>query len=210
MQLIWNWDPEVKMATAIVNSSLQYKSPDGGQTIMKYVDGNLVNTFHKYGPDNKFAEFSASGMHTDLGPNTWGDEVVWLSQNYADILGPFMGYYDQGFRNRDGGLDDVGKMRGFGVNNPSDKISVNRMLAPANLTEWWDWDTIAITAVDGHPDCQGRGMVWRKNYKTGEIVRVSAGNPPYPCCCFPTIYGPYPVAEEDLEADVHLYEGRYL
>ena len=53
-------------------------------------------------------------------------------------------------------------------------------------------------AEDVAEDCQSRGTWWRKNKKTGEIVRTSGGTPPYPCCVHPVVHGPYIVDESDI------------
>lgn len=210
MELKWNWDAKNKMASAYVDNTLHYKTPDGGQTIHKYVNNALVKTFHKYGSDKKFTDYSPSGLHTGDGSvDEWPAEVQWLADNYSNKLGEFNPKYDEGFRERDGSLVDAGKMRGFGVNNMSDKISVNRTLAAANITEWWDWDVVGVSPDDAAPECQGRGTIWRKNYKTGKIVRTSSGTPPFPCCCFPVIYGPWEL-ETDLQTDLDKYNGKLL
>lgn len=210
MQLNWNWDPVRKMATAFVTNDLQYKTPDGGQTIQKFFNGELVKTFHKYGPDKKFTEVAKTGHHTDVTDGEWEQEIIWLSENYEKQVGTFIPSSEEGYRTKTGELVDAGKSRGFGINNHNDKFSVNRMLAPANITEWWDWDEIAASDENPSPDCQGRGLVWRRNYKTGEVCRTSTGNPPMPCCVFPTIYGPFYIEPNELEKDLEKYKGKFV
>lgn len=205
MELKWNWDPDAKLATAHVNESLKYTTPDGGQTINKYVDGTLVKTMHKYGSaDNKFSEPAlGTGRHIEGVIDEWmTEEVPYLIQNHGKELGEYVDGSVTGYRTKDGDIEDVGTQRGMGVTNATDKIGVNRLFAAANITEWWDWEVIATSnkySEEGFP------YEWKRNIKTNEIVRVSASTPPYPCCVFPQVYGPYPVT--DLEADLVKYEG---
>lgn len=206
MELKWSYDPDAKLATANLNQTTKYTTPDGGQTINKYVDGNLVKTIHKYGPDKKFTEYAPSGKHIDTDfRDEWFDEIDYLIEHHQHDVGPYIPSSDEGYRTKDGNLEGIGEARGFGINNPVDKICVNRLLAAANITEWWEWQTVATTDKDFGFE---RPIIWKRNWKTGAVVRVSEGNPPYPCCCYPTIYGPYPVA--DLDADMLEHNGKFV
>ena len=50
MILNWKYNVETKIAYVDVVPGLRYETPDGGQTINKLVDGEIVETFHKFGP----------------------------------------------------------------------------------------------------------------------------------------------------------------
>jgi hypothetical protein len=202
MQLKWTYDVANRLATTTITDNLYYTTPDGGQTINKYVDGVLVKSFHKYGEENKFTHVTDdTGHHMVVDSSQvdeWPEEVEWLARNHGDVVGELYSDWDKGFLNVNGDIDDVGKLRGFGITNPDDKISINRLCCPANEVEWWDWETIAM-GPDVDDDCMDRGTWWRRNKKTGEIVRTSGQTPPYPCCVHPVVHGPYTVDESDIE-----------
>lgn len=206
MELRWKYDPVERLATAKITDNLYYTTPDGGQTINKFENGVLVDQFHKYGPENKFSEVGP-GMHMQVPINVdfWTNELHYLAKTYPEIVGELHRDWTEGYRTIDGKLVDVGVSKGHGVNNPVDKIAVNRLCCPANETEWWDWDIIAWSPNDIGNDCHGRGVVWRKHKETGQLVRVSAGTPPYPCCVHPVVHGPFPVDESDIELHNGIY-----
>lgn len=206
MELHWTYDPDKRLATTTITDSLYYSTVDGGQTINKYENGVLVDTFHKYGKDNKFTQINWLGNHSNEREHTWEKELERLSELYPQVVGKLYSYWKDGFNNRNGDIVDIGIQRGMGVNNPIDKISVNRLCCPANETEWWDWDIVAITDADVAEDCMGRGTVWRKNKETKKLVRTSMGTPPYPCCVHPVIHGPYEVDDSDID----LHKGKRL
>lgn len=205
MELKWSYDPVAKLATAYVNESIKYTTPDGGQTVYKYVDGTLVKTMHKYGADNKFMTSHREGKHIDNVVDEWGSEVEYLIKNHSKELGEYVDGRLTGYRNKNGDLEAIGQHRGQGVNNAEDKIGVNRLFAAANVTEWWDWEVIAESKKLTE---EGLEIQWKKNTKTNEIVRVSAGTPPFPCCVYPQIHGPYSVV--DLEKDLSEYDGFFV
>lgn len=204
MKLNWKYDVENRTAKAVITDNLFYTCSDGGQTINKFVDGQQVKTFHKYGPDNKFCDISPqTGLHltpAETGyQDDWPHELAWLSKSFPNVVGSYFNpEYTDGFINKFGDLEDLGTKRGMGVTDNIEKISINRMASPANEVEWWDWETIA-TGPDVAEDCMGRGTWWRKNKNTGEIVRTSGGTPPYPCCVHPVVHGPYVVDESDID-----------
>lgn len=197
MQLHWTYDPNIRLAKTVITDNLYYTTPDGGQTIHKYVEGKLDDTFHKYVDAQKFSEIGWTGDHSER-DTSWESELIWLSDTYPDIVGILHRDWKDGFINSKGELEDVGVSRGNGVNNPNDKISVNRLCCPANESEWWDWDIIAMTGTDVAEDCMGRGTIWRKHKESGEIIRTSNGTPPYPCCVHPVIHGPFVVDDSDI------------
>jgi len=205
MELKWSYDPNAKLATANVNASIKYTTADGGQTVNKYVDGVLVKTMHKYGPDHKFSDSAPTGRHVENVKDEWMDEIEYLIQNHSLDLGQFVEGAYTGYRTKNGDIEALGEQRGMGVNNTTDKIGVNRLLAAANITEWWDWEVIAASTLESEV---GRNYEWKRNLTTNEIVRVSSGNPPFPCCVYPEIHGPYPVT--DLEADLAAYQGTLI
>jgi len=206
MILNWKYNAETKIAAVDVVPGLRYETPDGGQTINKFVDGELVDTFHKFGPDRKFTGFSADSSH-DVDPTTfvdeWPIEVAWLAAEYSHVLGPLITDWDLGFLHEDGEIHDVGSRRGMGVVSPDNPVSINRICLPASVQEWWGWEQIARTDKNLDEACHGTGMRWMRNKETGKIVRVGDGQPQVPCCVYPTMHGPY---EVDV-VDIALHDG---
>lgn len=211
MKLNWTYDVEKRLATTTITPELYYTTPDGGQTINKYVNNELVQTFHKYGPEHKFTAITdETGHHTQLSEDfvdEWPAEVKWLSDTYPEIVGKLYPDWDKGFLNSKGEIEDVGQLRGFGIVSPDEPISINRLCCPANEVEWWDWEVIASTDKDVAEDCMGRGTWWRRNKKTGEIVRTSMSTPPYPCCVHPVVHGPYKVDDSDIDLHGGIFWG---
>lgn len=204
MELHWKYDPNTKIAKAIINEDLYYETTDGGQTINKYVNGEFVRAFHKYGEENKFSNYEASSNHLGYQHNLdeWNPEMVWLSKHHADTVGEMHMPWNDGYVNIRGEIEDVGFTRGYGVNNPDDKLSVNRIGLSCKVQDWWGWEIIA-TSKKELDNCHGFGLEWRRNIETGEIVRVGGGAPPVPCCVYPVTHGPWPVDESDID----LHEG---
>lgn len=198
MKLNWTYDPNTREAKTVITDSLYYTTNNGGQTINKFVDGILDRSFHKYGEGNTFTETSHTGRHAEFLDDDWPNEVAWLSKTYPEIVGKLYQDWDNGFKNRKGQIEDIGSKRGFGITDPDELISINRMCAPANFIEWWGWELIAFSEEKLDEDSP-KGVVWMKNNDTGEIVRVSAAHPPMPCCVFPKIHGPWPVTEDDIK-----------
>jgi hypothetical protein len=204
MELHWKYNPNTKIAKAIVNEELYYETPDGGQTINKYVNGEFVRAFHKYGEDKKFTNYEVTSNHLgykhDL--DEWNSEITWLANTYSNEVGSIHMPWTDGYINSRGVIEDVGITRGYGVNNTEDKQAVNRMGLSCKVQEWWGWDLIAYSTKE-LDNCHGFGLVWRKNKQTNEIVRVGGGQPQVPCCVYPVIHGPWTVDDSDIE----LHEG---
>jgi hypothetical protein len=201
MILDWKYNVETKIAAVDIVPGLRYETPDGGQTINKFVDGEIVETFHKFGPENKFTGFSRDSTHgMQLGEyfDEWPDEVSWLAAEYPEAVGPLISDWDLGFLEVDGEIRDVGKRRGMGVVSPDKPVSINRICQPAWVQEWWGWEQIARTDKCLDEACHGIGMRWMRNKETGEIVRVGNEQPQVPCCVFPTMHGPYKVDSSDI------------
>lgn len=199
MELKWNYDPSTRISKTVITDNLYYTTKDGGQTIHKYVNDQLVRTLHKYGPDNKFTETGHDGLHIDVpGLDDWIDEIKWIAETYPDIVGPLLRDWENGYLNKDGNIEDVGVHRGMGVLSAENPISINRIGQPASIQEMWDYDVIAYTEKDVAEDCRGMGTKWVKHKETGQIYRMGAGEPPFPCCAFPTVHGPWPVDENDI------------
>jgi len=208
MELKWIYDPSTRISKTVITDSLYYTTDDGGQTIKKYMDGELVNTFHKYGPDHKFMTTAfEGGMHMHGHMDEWIDEVEYIAQTYPDIVGPLIRDWEKGYKNKYGQIEDVGVHRGMGVLSADNPVSINRICQPASIQEMWDYEIIATSPNDIDEDCRGLGVRWVKHKETGQIYRMGGGNMvPYPCCAFPTIHGPWPVDESDIT----LHGGTFL
>ncbi len=207
MELKWVYDPNTRISKTEITSDLYYTTDDGGQTIKKYVNGELVKTMHKYGPDRKFDNVAPTGIHVDnIGQDEWPEEVIWLSETYPEKVGILYQYWQNGYKNKNGEIEDIGVERGMGILSEDNPISINRICQPASIQEWWDYDTIAQSPVDVDEDCGGTGVKWIRHKVTGQIYRVGGGHPLFPCCMFPKIHGPWPVDESDIE----LHKGKYL
>ena len=200
MELHWKYNPNTKIAKAIINEELYYETPDGGQTINKYVNGEFVRAFHKYGEDKKFTNYDHTSNHLGYAHtlDEWNPEITWLAKTYSKEVGTMHMPWHDGYINSRGELEDVGIPRGYGVNNTEDKQAVNRMGLSCKVQEWWGWDIIAYSTKE-LDNCHGFGLLWRKNRQTGEIVRVGGGQPPVPCCVYPLIHGPWTVDESDID-----------
>ena len=202
MILDWKYNVETKIAAVDVVPGLRYETPDGGQTINKFVDGELVDTFHKFGPDRKFKGFDleggAFGLPSSEINDEWPSEVAWLASAYPDAVGPLISDWDMGFLHKDGEIHDVGVRRGMGIVSPDNPVSINRICQPAWVQEWWGWEEIARTDKCLDDDCHGLGMCWMRNIETGKIVRIGVMQPQVPCCVFPSIHGPYEVDVSDI------------
>lgn len=201
MKLDWVYDPNTRVSKVTINSELYYTTNDGGQTIHKYINNELVDTFHKYGPDYKFANVNFTGSHlkSDEYLDPWPEEVKWLTDTYPNIVGKWYRDWDKGYLNKKGELEGVGTIRGMGIVSPELPISVNRICQPASVQEMWDYEQIAFTEESPYEDCHGGGLKWMKHKVTGQIVRMGAMLVPYPCCAFPSVHGPWPVDESDIE-----------
>ena len=200
MRLDWTYDIGTRTAKTVINDELYYTTIDGGQTIDKYVDGELVRTFHKYGPDKKYTTKASNGWHNDeLRTDSWTGEVVWLSRYHHASVGKLYSPWVNGIKNKHGELELVGtSCGGFGVTNPEELISVCRLVSPADTGEWWDWDIIATNINYNDDDTYNEGVVWRKHKTTGQIVRVGSNQCHIPTCVYPTIHGPFVVSDSDI------------
>jgi hypothetical protein len=202
MILDWKYDVEARLASVDVVPGLRYETPDGGQTINKFVDGKLVDTFHKFGPDRKFKGFDlnggAFGIPLDEIKDEWPAEVQWLAETYPDVVGPLLIGWDQGFLNSNGEIEGVGSRRGMGVISEENPVSINRICQPASVQEWWGWETVATNVNKQLDENCHLGIEWKRNLKTGEIVRIGHSQPQVPCCVFPQTHGPYPVTADDV------------
>lgn len=200
MELKWVYDPNTRISKTQITPNLYYTTNDGGQTIKKYVDGQFVKDIHKYGPDKKFMETAMSGIHVEnFNMDEWPDEVNWLAETYPEVVGELHREWDKGFLNRNGEIEDIGKVRGNGVLSAEKPISINRICQPASIQEMWDYDVVAFSDKDVAEDCRGMGTQWVKHKETGQIYRMGRGQVPYPCCAYPTVHGPWPVDESDID-----------
>ena len=191
MKLNWTYDPITKIAKTVITDQLFYTTNDGGQTILKFVNDELVSTFHKYGPDLKFSEVSLTGKHTETTHNhEWDKEVSWLSKEYPEIVGEVLPEWDKGFLSKDGSIIDVGIRKGYGVVSPDNPISINRLCQPANEIEGWDYEQVAWSKTNVDDECPD-GVQWIRHKTTGQLYRMGVLQPMNPCCVFPKIHGPY-------------------
>jgi len=203
MILDWQYNVNTKIASVDVVPGLRYETPDGGQTINKFVDGELVSTFHKFGPDKKFtgADPQGSGrfgIPADEIYDDWPAEVMWIAKTYPDVVGELIPDWDKGFLNKNGEIEDIGKKRGMGVVSSDKPVSINRICQPAWVQEWWDWDTVAVNPNKKLDENCHFGIEWKRNKATGKIVRIGNGHPQVPCCVFPHLHGPYEVTADDI------------
>lgn len=200
MELKWIYDPNTRISKTQITGDLYYTTNDGGQTIEKYVNNQLVDTFHKYGPNIKFNTVNIDGKYSEfINEDFWPDEVIWLSETYPEIVGKLYIDWDKGFLNRYGEIEDIGKLRGMGVLSAEQPISINRICQPASIQELWDYDIIAYSDENIAEDCNGLGIQWIKHKVTGQIYRMGRGQVLYPCCVYPVIHGPWPVEESDID-----------
>ena len=173
MKLNWKYRPETQIASLEldVEPPLRYETPDGGQTINKFADGVLVDTFHMFGPDNKFLNFNKHpdcGMkQTDFDP-AWPAELAWLEETFPTLVG-------------------AGSTNQF-----------NRMGVDGAVQGWEDYDLLAESSENPDPLCYDRGVVWWKHKETGKIYRTGRGHPQIPDTMYPKIYGPFEVTLEDI------------
>ena len=185
MELNWTYDVETKLMTFVLNDTIKYVAKSGGSHIDKHQDGEIVETFIRR---NREEPIIKDNGHSE---RSWSDELMWLCKEHTDIVGKNYIGWDKGFVNREGELNGVGTHRGQGVNNPTDKIAVNRLGIPANITENWDWERLIE-----FPD---EGIQFKKNKKTGKIIKCDFNDMMIPCDVYPEIFGPYESSEEEIE-----------
>lgn len=172
--LDWKYDPNTQISSVDldVEPPLRYETPDGGQTITKFVNGVATDTFHMFGPDRKFLSYNADpncGMSvTDFDTN-WPAELDWLLETFAEIV-------------------DV---------DVDPKYQTNRMCVNGAVQSWSDYNIIAESPANPDPLCYGQGLVWRQHKTTGKIYRCARGQPQIPDSMYPKIYGPFEITTLD-------------
>ena len=200
MKLDWIYNPDTKIATVELPTTpaLKYETPDGGQTINKFEDGILVDTFHKFGPDTKFHTFNTDPGcgEPPFADDGWPAELHILANRYPHIVGPWNNGVTTGYLDRNGDLVDVGKNSGpiVGADQP---ITINRLAISGSVQGWWGWDEIAVSSKKLDATCYF-GIHWLKNQITGKIIRTGSQHPQVPCCMFPMVHGPFEVDESDI------------
>ena len=173
MKLDWKYDTEAKNAilNLEVEPPLRYETPDGGQTINKFVDGILTNTFHIFGPERKFLTFNSDpdcGMEATDFDIDWPGELAWLEDTFPEQV------------------------------HADSENTFNRMGVDGAVQGWEDYDLIAES--DENPDrlCYDQGLVWRRHKTTEKIYRCGRGQPQIPDIMYPKIYGPFEVTLDDI------------
>lgn len=214
MQLDWVVDYSQNKLTLEIGNHL-YETVDGGQNIFKYTDNVFVKRIRQFAdmPD----DWIQPHMDTPMGSSNdeWPDELDWIIENYSHIVGEK--HFLKTYRNRDGSITTESFVRGMGVNNPTDLISVNRLGQPASVQERWDWEGIAsaeisnmpqdIHTVDPNIDNAQSGLTWSRHKDTNVIQRHGTSQN-CPCHVFPQIYVPVTILEENLTEDIQQYNGK--
>ena len=213
MQLNWIVDYSQNKLTLNIENH-RYETVDGGQNIFKYTDNVFVKRIRQFPemPDDWVQPHMDSPKITT--GDEWPDEVDWLVENYTHIVGEK--YLVKTYREKDGSITNENFVRGAGVNNLTDLISVNRLGQPASVQERWDWIELALASIDNMPDNihtidpnitnAPYGLVWGKHKETHVIHRYGSTQH-CPCHVFPKIYVPVIISEENLLADVQKYNG---
>lgn len=181
MLLDWKYDVNTKVMRLDIRSYLYYVAIEGGRTINKFVNGQLEKTFIYVEKEDE-----------------WLKEITWLSDNCSDVVGIQYVCWEDGYLNREGKREGYGIHRGNGVVSVEKPISIDRLGIPANIQEWWDWEDIALGPNISEDTCF-RGIIWKRNKLTGEIVRTSRSNGPMPNLKYPIIHGPYSVDITDID-----------
>jgi len=204
MQLDWVVDYAENRLTFEIDN-LRYTTVDGGQNIYKYVDGVETARIRQF--SNEPTDYLAPSQSppVDSSNDEWPDEMFWLVANYPEELGEDLSRSDiLDFQQRDGTFETYESMPGFGPNNRTDKITVNRMGIPANIQERWDWQEIAYS--DTPTENSIFGVSWLKHKDTGEIIRAGASQC-VPCHVFPKVEFPEVIDPADFEQDVQDFGG---
>jgi hypothetical protein len=192
MELLWKYNPEYKTLRCDIDADLYYTSNDAGFTIHKFYKQELVKILY-------------SDHNVDTHENNyWDKEVIYLSQNYTDIVGKLYRPWHDGYLTKDGKIIDIGIERGNGVVSPDKPISIDRLCMPANIMEWWDYSPYAFGSDIDDTSCN-RGIIWYQHNITKQIVRTSVGNCPIPNETFPIIHGPFNVDEDDIKKHDGIY-----
>jgi hypothetical protein len=199
MKLDWIYNPTTKITRVDITDALYYETPDGGQTINKFEDGQLTKTFHKYGEDKKFLDHNPDpncGYDMTKLNDNWPDEIKFLCANYSDIIGEEA--------HSDTCLTETGEFETrqspVPVVSDSLRVTTNRMCIPGSVQGWWDWEKISELSINLDDTCK-YGMTWRKHKTTGKIVRSGTNHPQVPCCMFPMIH-----YEEVDESDIATHQ----
>lgn len=172
MRLNWTYNPDTQIASLelAADPALKYETPDGGQTINKFVDGVLTTTFHIFGPDRKFLGFNSDpncGMTAIDFDTNWPAELIWLEDTFPELVN-------------------------------GDSVNPNRMMVDGAYQGWDGFDIIATCSGVNEPLLYEQDMIWRKDKATGKIYRCGQGQPRIPDSMYPKIYGPFEVTLEDI------------
>lgn len=213
MQLDWVVDYSQNKLTFEIDN-LRYETVDGGQNIYKYQDGELVQRLRQYPdhPEDYIQPFSPQPPEAPL--DEWISEVDYLLQTYPQLGEK---HFVKTYRERDGSITTENFVRGMGVNNLDDLISVNRLGQPASIQEKWEWDELAsVSNLDDIPRNMFQedenlqyatvGISWFRHKETGIIERAGSSQN-CPCHVFPTIYPPVEIHPDDLDDDIARYGG---
>lgn len=185
MELYWHPNYEENRLTFEIDNLL-YTTVDGGQNIDKFENGVFVKRLrqHPTMPADWIAPSANPPIETP-GPDEWLEELDWLLETYPEQLGKK--YLLKTYRERDGSLTESSHVRGHGVNNQRDLISVNRLGMLASIQERWDWDTIAYCITP--QENSSEGIEWSIHKETKELWRHGRTQN-CPCHVFPVIYPP--------------------
>lgn len=213
MQLDWVVDYSQNKLTFEIDN-LRYETVDGGQNIYKYQDGKLVQRLRQYPdhPEDYVQPYNPQPPEAPL--DEWLTELEYLIETYPQLGEK---HFVKTYRERDGSITTENFVRGMGVNNLDDLISVNRLGQPASIQEKWDWDELASVAnVDDIPRNMFQedenlqyahvGIGWYRHKKTGIIERAGSSQN-CPCHVFPKIYPPTEIHPDDLYDDIAKYGG---
>jgi hypothetical protein len=188
MKLDWIYNPTTKITRLDITATLYYETPDGGQTIKKFEDGQLADTFYKYGKDITFLGHNPDpdcghDMTDSKFEDAWPDQMRMLCEVYPDIAGTPA--FSETCLTETGDLET----RPAPVSVVSDDlhVSINRMGVPGSVQGWWDWEVIYTSSINLDDTCK-YGMTWRKHKTTGKIVRAGTNHPQIPCCMWPMIH----------------------
>lgn len=215
MQLDWQIIyEENKLVFEIENH--RYETIDGGQNIHKYVDGEFVARLRQFPekPDDWLQPHMLQPMSAPL--DQWLPEIDYLIETFPQLGEK---HFVKTYRQRDGSIIEEDSVRGMGVNNLTDLISVNRLGQPAFVQERWDWTELANVVYENIPSIILQqdtninkapvGLCWGKHNETGIIQRYG-NSQNCPCHVFPQIYQPVTLSEEEWKEDVVRYNGVFV
>jgi len=199
MKLDWIYNPTTKIARVDITDALYYETPDGGQTINKFEDGQLTETFHKFGEGKKFLTYNFDpdcGHDMTKLTDNWPTEIKMLCTNYSDIVGEET--HSNTYLTETGEFET--RQSPVPVVSDSWRVTTNRLCIPGSVQGWWDWEKIADSSINLDDTCKF-GMTWRKHKTTGKIVRAGTNQPQIPCCMWPMIH-----YEEVDESDITAHQ----